>query len=170
MARLVKTSSKEVPTNNNDIQDINLSSLNKKRFRIDGDNNRIIELNTSDAGFIVRLNQLYPKMKKIGDELSVKINNQSSIKDDDSLGEIAEIIIGLDNDLKAMVDELFDSNVSEVCMPEGTSVDPINGEFRFEAIIRKLGKLYVDNFNAEFTKMKNNVSKHTAKYTKSRKK
>ena len=133
MAKLIKTSSKEVPTTDNDIQDIDLSSLRKKRFRIDGDNNRIIELNTSDAGFLVRLNKLYPKMRSIGDEL-------------------------------------FDSNVSEVCMPEGTSVDPINGEFRFEAIIRKLGKLYTDNFNAEFTKMKNNVSKHTAKYTKSRKK
>lgn len=170
MAKLIKTSSKEVPTTDNDIQDIDLSSLRKKRFRIDGDNNRVIELNTSDAGFVVRLNQLYPKMKNIGNELSAKINDQSSIKDDDSLGEIAEIIINLDNELKAMIDELFDSNVSEVCMPEGTSVDPINGEFRFEAIIRKLGKLYTDNFNAEFTKMKNNVSKHTAKYTKSRKK
>lgn len=170
MAKLIKASSKEVPTTDNDIQDIDLSSLRKKRFRIDGDNNRVIELNTSDAGFVVRLNQLYPKMKNIGNELSAKINDQSSIKDDDSLGEIAEIIINLDNELKAMMDELFDSNVSEVCMPEGTSVDPINGEFRFETIIRKLGKLYIDNFNSEFTKMKNNVSKHTAKYTKSRKK
>jgi len=151
------------------IQDVDLSVTRKKKFRIDGDNNRILELNTSDAGIMVRINNLYPKMKVIGDKLATKIAEQSEITDEKELGKIAEVILDLDNSLRDMLDELFDSNVSEVCIPEGTTVDPFNGEFRFETIINKLGKLYSDNFTAEFAKMKKNVSKHTAKYTKSRK-
>jgi len=151
------------------IQDIDLSVTQKKKFRIDGDNNRILELNTSDAGIVVRMNELYPKMKSLGDKLAVKISEQSTITDEEELGKIAEVILELDNSIRGLLDELFDSNVSEVCIPEGTTVDPFNGQFRFETIIDRLGKLYSDNFTSEFTKMKRNVSKHTAKYTKSRK-
>jgi hypothetical protein len=68
-----------------------------------------------------------------------------------------------------MLDELFDAPVSKVCIPFGTTVDPNNGEFAFERVINRLGPLYENNFTSEFAKMKKNISKHTAKYTKSRK-
>lgn len=151
------------------IQDIDLSVTHKKKFRIDGDNNRILELNTSDAGIVVRLNKLYPKMKILGDKLAVKISEQSNVTDEEELSVIANAIMELDNEIRELLDELFDSNVSEICIPEGTTVDPFNGEFRFETIINKLSKLYENNLTSEFAKMKKNVSKHTAKYTKSRK-
>lgn len=151
------------------IQDIDLSVTHKKKFRVDGDNNRILELNTSDAGIVVRLNKLYPKMKTLGDKLAVKISEQSNVTDEEELSVIANAIMELDNEIRELLDELFDSNVSEICIPEGTTVDPFNGEFRFETIINKLSKLYENNLTSEFAKMKKNVSKHTAKYTKSRK-
>lgn len=151
------------------IQDIDLSVTHKKKFRVDGDNNRILELNTSDAGIVVRLNKLYPKMKILGDKLAVKISEQSNVTDEEELSVIANAILELDNEIRELLDELFDSNVSEICIPEGTTVDPFNGEFRFETIINKLSKLYENNLTSEFAKMKKNVSKHTAKYTKSRK-
>ena len=38
-----------------DVVDISLSAINKKKIRIDGDDNRILELNTSDLGIFGRL-------------------------------------------------------------------------------------------------------------------
>ena len=37
-----------LPAQDDDIQDLNLSAIKKKRFRINGDSNKILELNTSD--------------------------------------------------------------------------------------------------------------------------
>ena len=48
--------------------DLDLSSIRRKRFRIDGDDNRILELNTSDLNLLVRLKDAYPKIKKFVDE------------------------------------------------------------------------------------------------------
>ena len=48
----------EVATTANDnIVDIDLSVTERKRFRIDGDNNRILYLNTSDMGMVTRLEE-----------------------------------------------------------------------------------------------------------------
>lgn len=161
---------KTTPVNTDaQIHDIDLSETRRKRFRVDGDNNRIIELNTSDAGIVVRLNELYPKMRELGDKLATKLSEQSETSDEKELAKMAQTIIELDNELRDMLDTLFDANVSEVCIPEGTTVDPFNGEFRFETLINKLGKLYETNLTSEFAKMKRNVAKHTSKYTKSHK-
>lgn len=156
--------------NDLDITDINLSEVRKKRFRIDEDNNRIIELNTSDAGIVGRLNDLYPKMQKLGDKIASLMAEQEETEDEKEIAKIAKAINELDTELRGMLDQLFDSPVSDICLPSGTAIDPHNGEFAFEIIIRKLGNLYETNFNTEFSRMKKNVSKHTAKYTKSRRK
>ena len=47
-----------------DVIDIDLSPTKKKSFRIDGDNSRIIYLNTSDVNIAIRLEELYPKLLK----------------------------------------------------------------------------------------------------------
>ena len=54
------------------VVDIELGSLRKQRFRINGDNNRILELNTSDMGIITRLSELYPKLQELADKASLK--------------------------------------------------------------------------------------------------
>lgn len=156
--------------NDQDIIDINLSEVRKKRFRIDEDNNRIIELNTSDAGIVGRLNELYPKMQRLGDKIASLITEQEDVEDEKEIAKLAKTIAELDTELRGMLDELFDSPVADVCLPNGTAIDPHNGEFAFEIVIRRLGKLYENNFESEFSRMKKNVSKHTAKYTKSRRK
>lgn len=153
----------------NNIIDIDLSVTRKKRFRIDEDNSKILELNTSDAGIVARMNRLYPEMKKLGDKLAVMISDEKEKSAEEELSITSNAITKLDTELRAMLDELFDANVSELCMPDGTAVDPFNGQFRFEIVIEKLAALYENNFNSEFAKMKQNVAKHTGKYTKSRK-
>ena len=45
-----------------DIQDIDLSAIKKKRFRINGDSSKILELNTSDLSISSRLSAAYERL------------------------------------------------------------------------------------------------------------
>ena len=143
---------------NTGIIDIDLSITKKKQFRIDGDDNRIIELNTSDMTIIERLNEVYPKLES----LSAKTSELSS---DDIEGGI-KALKEVDNEMRELLDYVFDSPISSVCAPDGSMYDLFNGEFRFEHIITVLLNLYEDNISKEFNNMEKRINKHTAKYTK----
>lgn len=147
--------------------DIDLSVTRKKRFRIDGDNNRYLELNTSDMGIIVRIENLYPKLQQLAQDASIKqLDMQESEEEDDTFKKVSKALVIIDSKMRGLLDEIFDSNVSEMCAPSGSMFDPFNGEFRFEHIIDVLSKLYENNINEEYKKMSAKMKKRTGKYTK----
>ena len=159
---------KKVATTNmqNDIVDINLSAIRKKRFRIDGDDNRILELNTSDLGVLSRIKEAYPKLQ----ELNERAIQDWPKGDTDHVGEedyeaVVNVLKGIDTEMRQLIDYIFNSNVSEVCAPDGTMYDPIDGQFRFEHIINCLVALYENNIDLEVKQISNRVRKYTDKYT-----
>lgn len=154
----------------NDIMDVDLSIIKKKRFRINGDNTKILELNVSDMGIVSRLDEAYPKLMALQDKVSAIADINEEADDMELLSTTASKLKEIDGEMREMLDFIFQSNVSEICGSEGSMYDPIEGTFRYEHIINTLVKLYENNLNAEFNKMKENISKHTAKYTKARKK
>lgn len=142
-------------TDQENIIDINLEGATRQRFRINGDSDSIIELNLSDLNTSKRLAE---GVKKLEEEMSLI----SQLPDDDDLSEkLSEI----DQNMREYIDYIFDYPVSAVCAKYGTMYDPINGRFRYEIIIDGLTKLYTDNLNNEFKKMKTRIEKHTEKYT-----
>ena len=143
---------------NTGIIDIDLSVTKKKQFRIDGDDNRIIELNTSDMTIIERLNEVYPKLESLS-------ARTAELSDDDVEGGI-KALKDVDKEMRELIDYTFDSPISSVCAPDGSMYDLFNGEFRFEHIITVLLNLYEDNISKEFNSMEKRINKHTAKYTK----
>lgn len=145
-----------------DIIDVDLSETQKKRFRIDGDNDRILELNTSDLSVINRLEPTYEKLNSL---MKKAITLEASESEEIELGELSEILKSVDKEMRSLIDELFDAPVSEVCAPSGTMYDPFNGTFRFEHIINVILGLYEQNMKKEFEQVKKRVSKHTKKYT-----
>lgn len=150
------------------VTDIDLSVLRKKRFRIDGDDNRILELNTSDLNLLSRLKEAYPKLIELTDN-AVKdwpeLNEDSSLEDPETTA-LVDALHNIDVEMRKLVDYIFDSNVAEVCVPSGSMYDPINGQFRFEHIIDSLAKLYESNITEEVKHISSRVKKHTDKYTK----
>ena len=146
-----------------EIKDISLSS--KKSYRIDGDNSRIIYLDTSDMNILVRMNETYPEIQKLAVEAADKIV-ASKVGDDDSpLNDISEILKEIDKRMREKLNYIFASDIADICEPKGNMYDPVGGEFRFEHIIEALSTLYADNITGEFKKMQERVKKHTAKYT-----
>jgi hypothetical protein len=144
-----------------ELQNIDLSVFRKKQFTIDGDENRILELDTSDLNIIKRIKEFYPKLQK----LEEKLQNIPDFKDDQFV-DIADFLDDIDSEMRTAVDAIFDSNVCEVCVPNGSMYDPINGRLRYEILIDVLSKLYDENLSAEIKKVNKRVEKHTAKYVK----
>ena len=147
----VDDTSAEEPTTDDAVVDINLSSIRKKRFRIDGDDNRILYLDTSDFSILERYEKMLPK---IGDCMKTSTDDISG-----------ETMHNIDVELRKLLDYIFDSNVSEVCAPSGYMFDLFNGEFRFEHIMQALLPLYEQNIEREYRKLRRNISKYTDKYT-----
>lgn len=156
---------KRLSDTNDGIVDIDLKVTQKKRFRLDGDNNRILELDTSDLSILNRLEPAYKKLLKLAKEASSKMDFSDDASVEEVLEKAAPLLSDTDKKMRAIIDELFDANVSEVCAPSGSMYDPFNGQFRFEHIIDVLTNLYTANLNNEFQKMSDRISKHTKKYT-----
>ena len=151
---------------NDDIIDIVIPEVRKQRFRIDGDNARILELDVSDMSIITRLDNTYRKLTALMEEVA----NNLDVSDDDTGIEIIEktsdSLQTIDTKMRNLIDELFGTNVSEVCVPSGSMYDLYNGKYRFEHILEVLFGLYEDNITKEYEKLKSRVSKHTDKYTR----
>lgn len=155
---------KKLTSTQNDVIDISLSSIRKKRFRIDGDDSRILELDTSDLGILSRLQETYPKLQKLN-EKAVEDWSKADKADEQDYSATVTLLTDIDTEMRKLIDYIFDSNVSEVCVPTGTMYDPINGQFRFEYIISCLSTLYETNISAETKKLSERVQKYTSKYT-----
>lgn len=158
---------------NNDVIDLNLQDLRSKRFRIDGDDNRILVLNTSDLNILSRLKEVYPQLQKLTQDAVEKLpsdmkdmNEEDFTVDGEAMTTVVNVLTEIDTKMRGLVDYLFNSNVSELCAPNGSMYDPINGEFRYEKIINTLSKLYSDDITGGINQITNRVRKHTDKYTK----
>ena len=158
-------------TTQQDITDISLSVVRKKRFRIDGDDNRIIELNTSDLNILARLKETYPKLVALAEDAFKNLPEVDGTAEnydfvtDEATSKLVTALTDADKKMRELIDYIFDSNVSELCAPSGSMYDPINGAFRFEHIINTLSALYESDISAEMGKVATRVKKHTDKYT-----
>jgi len=147
--------------NTNEVIDINIEGIKRQRFRINGDSDAYIELNLSDLNITDRMQS---GLEKLQDEMA-KI---AALPDDENLSEALK---ECDAHMRDYVDFIFDYPVSAACLRRGgTMYDPKNGMFVYEHIIDALTKLYTNNLNEEYKKLKARVSRHTDKYTKKSKK
>lgn len=147
------------------LNNIDLSTTQRKEFTINGDPTKILRLNTSDLSMITRLNALYPKLQTLASEALGTFDIDESDDVEAFISKTSASLMKIDKEMRRLIDELFDSNVSEMCAPEGTMYDPINGKLRFEYIIEKLSMLYERDLKAEVEKTTAHISKYTDKYT-----
>lgn len=139
--------------------DLNISAIRKKRVRINGDDNKIIELNISDINIMNRLEVAYDKLNKMLDEVykEAKTPEDPDNLSDEETEEMQKTLSEIDMRMREQVDYIFDYPVSEKCVDGGSMWDPIEGEFRYEHVISALLSLYENNLSSEFSKMKSRV-------------
>lgn len=149
-----------------DVIDIDLSETAKRKFRINGDNSRLVELNPSDLSIITRIDTADKKLKSCIESLQSLADAPSETEED--IKSLGVKFSKIDDEMRKLVDYIFQSNVSEVCVPkgQGSMYDPFNGKYRYEHIIEALINFYHSNIQSEYTKMRATVAKKTSKYTK----
>lgn len=168
---LEDTEPKTVAKTEPEVIDVDLGFVEKKKFRIAGDFNRMLELNVSDLNIASRLKTGYPKLKELLSDAQKTIEAiPDDLEGEELLGELADRLADIDKKMRDTIDFIFDTNASAVCAPSGNMYDPVGGQFRFEHIIEKLATLYTNGLDKEFEQIKNRVEKKTAKYTKKGKK
>ncbi len=150
-----------------DVQDVVLNlERSKKRFRVDGDNAKIIELDVSDLSMITRFNESYPKLLEI--EKDVRSIQTEGETDEKALGMLTTKLSSADTKMRELIDYIFDTNLCEIVSPTGTMYDPIDGMLRYERILDTFANLYATNIHTEVDKLKSRIRKHTNKYTTKR--
>lgn len=158
--------------NHPNVVDIDLFATQKKKFRFNNDDSRIVELNTSDMNFVTRASEVYPRLKALQDK-AMKMSDGVAPKDDATEEEtmsqvnvMAERLKQVDTEMRECIDFLFDAPVSAAAAPDGSMYDPFNGMFRYEYIINALVTQYENNLSKEFKAMEAKFKAHTNKYTK----
>ena len=147
-----------------DIIDLSIPEVKKTRFRINGDNDKILELNTTDPNILPRLNKGYKELIKLTEKVSSL--NYSENGGEDENDKLSKALEDIDAQMKEKLDYIFDSNVGEILGGNSSMYSIRDGMFRFETVIETLGNLYEQDFNKEFEAMRKRVGKHTSKYTK----
>ena len=160
----IKKNVADVPEENTQTDepvDVNLTAIRKKRFRIDGDNDRILYLDTSDFSLLGRIEKTMPKLQEL-----IKDAFSQRAKEEDENDEADQALLEtIDTKMRELLDYIFDSNVSAVCAPSGYMFDLFNGELRFEHILQTLTKLYEANIEREYRLLSRKISSYTSKYT-----
>jgi hypothetical protein len=157
---------------NNDIIDLDLSVTKKKKLRFDKDDNRIVEVNTSDMNLMQRVNIAYPKLKELQEKaskLTEGLSAEENKTEADALAEMsimAERLTAVDAEMRELLDYMFDAPVSAAAAPSGSMYDPFNGNFRYEHIVAIMMNQYEANLQSEFKQMEKQLKKHTEKYTR----
>lgn len=147
--------------------DIDLSIFSKKKFSINGDTSKVIELDLSDLSIINRIKDLYPTLENLQNKAGdLSIIDTTKSDKEELIDETATKLKDIDIQMRDCIDKIFDYPVCKVIAPTGSMYDPVRGKFKYEHIIETLLNLYGDNLNKEINKMKNKISKHTNKYVK----
>ena len=76
-------------TSQNDIIDINISGIGKKKIRINGDDSKILLLNTNDNNVAVRYTDVYPKLKELENDFKELGELKTETEDIDSFTAFA---------------------------------------------------------------------------------
>ena len=140
--------------------DITLDIGKKEQFRINGDDNRIIELDTSDLGVLNRLRETYPKLRELGFQ-GFEVEDDS----DESIENMLDALSSINEQMAEIMDYIFDSKVARVCADGKPLYNMVAGKFIFEIILDTLFSLYSEHVNKEFNLMSARMKSHTSKYT-----
>lgn len=156
----------------NDILNLDLSATKGTTIQVNGDPNAKFTLNLSDFGIYDRLtdglNQLYDLFTKLKTEMGTIAETEVPEAIEEGSEEDAKKFISvmkdMDGKMRNIVDYIFSAPVSDVCAPNGYMFDLFEGQLRFEYIINALTKLYENNINKEFYKVKSRINNKLPKY------
>ena len=160
---------------------LDLSATAGKKVVIDNDESRTFRINPSDFSIYDRLREgmsrLYDVLTSMKDKVGALAESEDATEsenendDGDTFNDtLGDTMRDADAEMRSILDFIFNAPVSDACAPDGYMFDLFDGQLRFEYIINALTKLYENNINAEFYKVKSRISAKLPDYVKNGKK
>ena len=157
---------------------INLNITTRKKFTIDNDKSRVIELDTHDLALVNRLSESVKRMDALKDDwekLEKLANTSTDVEiseddvDDNLLKEVTDFsdqFAVIEAKMRDIVDYIFDCpSLCQTVVGNASVFSPVNGAYKFEQIIDVLTGLYEDSIEKEAKKInKQKVEAKTSKY------
>ena len=146
--------------------DIDISGIEKKRFRLDKDDNKIIYLATTDLNILPRLESAIKEINKLQDKHNEFAAKYASVSDADenNISEISSYFAEIEKAMRDQINYIFDYDVCTPALGAASVFDPVDGQFKYEYLINRLIALYEKDIRKETRIMQERISKHTAKY------
>lgn len=147
----------------------------REKFFIDGDENKVIELDVNDVNLVNRLTDAIPKMQELDKRWTALNEAANAIKNGEDVEENLEEVTkfsstfkSIETEIRNILDDAFDSpGMSDTILGATSAFSPVNGKFKYEQIIDVLVGLYETNIKKEAEKFnRTKVKKKTAKYIK----
>lgn len=147
----------ETNSTNTQIQ-LDLSGTRKQTINVKLDEDKIVPLriDLGDFNILTRLKNSYDKLEELTIQASKKLSENL-----DDMDSITDTLDDLDTEIKAYMDFIFDTNVSDVCVGKNSIISMYNGKFYFEIIMEGLANLCGDNVSLEYKRMEQRIKKRT---------
>lgn len=144
-----------------DMKTLNFGLPKRKKFSIDGDETRVVELDTGDTGIIARWSAVQEWIGSAAEELErLSGMNQDETQAMETSKRFAEINEGA----REKLNYLFDADVCTPIAGNGALIRLVNGDPLFMLIVDTLLPLYEADIKIEYEKSRKRIEKHTAKY------
>lgn len=136
----------------------------RKEFAIDGDESRVISIDTSDIAIISRWREFETWALAATEGIEVPTEDQS--EDTAALRTFTDVFTGLDGEMRSHLNALFDADVCTPIAGNGSVMRPMNGVALWELILNAIIPLYEKDISKEIEKSRARMDKHLAKYAK----
>ena len=130
-----------------------------KSYTINGDESKVIYINTSDLGIPKRAKQAEKELKKIADECA-------NIEDSLSIDESIELLDKFDGQVKKIIDYIFNADVSEIVFGRTNSLSMVDGKPVFQNFLDAVIPEIVKDTDKEYKKSQKNITKYTSQVKK----
>ena len=149
------------------MENIQLGLNTKKKFTIDGDSNKVLEIDVQDMSIMSRIKPAMEKLNNIREHWQGLQDKDKDNLTEEEIEEISEAMQISEKEMCDSIDFLFDTNVCEVCLGNASVFTPVNGRLKYEILITALSALYENTIKLEMSKFDiQKVKKRTSKYTK----
>jgi len=136
-----------------------------KEFKINNDESRVIRFNPADFSIIERIKTAYDEIDK-----ATKINDDIELKADGSpveeLGKAAEIVKEINDTIKAQIDYIFNSPVSEMVFGKQSPLGMVKGVPLYERFLNVVIPVIEKEVKAQQEASQKRISKYTQVYHK----
>ena len=143
----------------------NEKAQTKKKYAIDGEKNRILEIDLQDISITSRIKPAMEKTERVQSNWDGLRDLDPDNLTEDEAAQLEAAYEKAEAEMREAIDYLFNANVSEVMLKDTSAFTPVNGRLKYDILVSALSEKYGDTIKREMGKFNvGKVNKRVQKY------